>query len=309
MQDLRRQLPQLDYLVAFEAAARLGSFTKAAHELNITQSAVSQQIRNLEQNLSLTLFERAHKSVRLTEEGKIYHNSVSLALVHLLSATNKLRQSKDQTRLTIATDVTTAALWLSPRLCKFHKQHADIQIRLISSDIQPDIFQDEVDLAITHGTGDWPGYVSEPLFTETVFPLCSPEYLKTYPIHSLQDLEQAKLIELEYEHWNWMNWTIWLTEKGLSPGNAQMPLICNSYPTILETAAQGLGIALGWSYFADDLVNQGRLIRPIKDEVTTNYAYHIVSAFTEQPKPQVQAFRDWLIEERDFCSPNSAQTC
>ena len=121
MKELRKQLPQLDYLLAFEAAARLNSFTKAGVELNITQSAVSQQIRNLEQHLDLLLFERAHKSVRLTEAGKVYHNSVSLALVHLLSATNKVRGAAEQNKLTVATDVTTASLWLSPRIHRFHE--------------------------------------------------------------------------------------------------------------------------------------------------------------------------------------------
>lgn len=299
MQGLRRQLPQLDYLLAFEAAARLGSFTRAAVELNVTQSAVSQQIRNLELELGISLFERAHKSVRLTEDGKIYHNSVSLALVHLLSATNKLRGSRDQSRLTVATDVTTASLWLSPRLHRFYHRYPDIEIRLIASDLQADAFADDIDIGITHGSGTWAGYKAEPLFTETVFPVCSPDYHATNPIRNLDDMTTARLIDLEYEHWSWMNWTIWFTEKGLTPGKARSPLVCNSYPTILEAAAKGLGVALGWNYFVDDWISEGHLIRPMEDQVTTDYAYHIVSAYTIEPRNEVKLFRNWLLEERD----------
>ncbi len=136
MHNFRQSLPQLDHLIAFEAAARHGSFTKAAQELNITQSAVSQQIRTLEDRMGIALFKRSHKVVRLTAEGRTFQNSVSVALSHLLSAANTVRGTTNAggERLHVATDDSIAALWLTPRLHKFQALFPEIILRLTSSD-------------------------------------------------------------------------------------------------------------------------------------------------------------------------------
>lgn len=299
MQNFRQSLPQLDLLIAFEAASRHGSFTRAAEELNITQSAVSQQIRTLEQRLGLALFERSHRMVRLSPEGRTFHNSVSVALGHLLNATNALKEGAGSARLHIATDDSVAALWLAPRLQRFQSLFPDIQLRLTASDRPEDCFAENIELSIVHGDGRWSGYECEPLIEEEVFPICAPEYLERMgPLNSITDLHQHQLIDLEYERWSWMNWSIWLTEKNASLTGAQRVLQCNAYPIVLQAARQGQGIALGWAGFVDDDLKSGALVRPVQDSLHTRYAYYLVQRYNQPISSQAQAFKEWLQAER-----------
>lgn len=302
MQNYRQSLPQLDHLIAFEAAARLGSFTKAAQELNITQSAVSQQIRTLEDRMGASLFERSHKVVRLTAEGRTFQNSVSVALGHLLSAANTVRgaQGAGGESLHVATDDSVAALWLAPRLHKFQTLYPNIRVRLTSSDRIEDCFAEPVELAIVHGDGGWPGYECEPFIEEEIFPVCAPGFLdRQGPLDTAGDLAEADLIDLDYERWNWMNWAIWLTENGVGLAGERRTFQCNSYPLIIEAARNGQGLALGWRFFVDDDLNAGRLTRPIAAGLKTHFAYYLVRRYNRPESPQARAFRSWLIAERD----------
>ncbi|MCP5083788.1 MAG: LysR family transcriptional regulator [Alphaproteobacteria bacterium] len=302
MQNFRQSLPPLDHLIAFEAAARHGSFTKAAHELNITQSAVSQQIRTLEDRMGVSLFERSHKVVRLTAEGRTFQNSVSVALGHLLSAANTVRgtTSAGGKRLHVATDDSIAALWLTPRLHKFQALFPEITLRLTSSDRIEECFADPVELAIVHGDGGWPGYECELFIEEEIFPVCAPTYLeKSGPIHTATDLAGADLVDLDYERWNWMNWAIWLTENGVALASERRKFQCNSYPLVMEAARNGQGVALGWRQFVDDDLLAGRLTRPINTSLKTHFAYYLVRRYNRPESPQARAFRSWLISERD----------
>ena len=209
MRGRRKDLPPLEFLVAFEAAARLGSFTAAAEELNLTQAAISRQIRLLEQNLGRTLFTRAHRAVRLTPEGREFQHTVSLALSHIANAARGLRAVEDHATLTIAADQSVAALWLLPRLEDFRQAHGDIDIRLISSDLEADCLAEEVDLAIIHGDGSWPGFEAELLLEEEVFAVCSPAYLERHgACERPEDLLERVLIDLDDDHWNWINWRV-----------------------------------------------------------------------------------------------------
>ena len=302
MQNFRQSLPQLDHLIAFEAAARHGSFTKAAAELNITQSAVSQQIRTLEERMGVALFERGHRSVRLTTEGRTFQNSVSVALGHLLSAANTVRggASAQGTPLHVATDDSVAALWLAPRLHKFQALFPDILIRLTASDRIEDCFADPVELAIVHGDGSWPGYECETFIEEEIFPVCAPSYLERIgPVTSAADLTSAALIDLDYERWNWMNWSIWLTENGVGLTGEQRNFQCNAYPLLIEAARNGQGVALGWRYFVDDDLAAGRLVRPLATSLKTRFGYHLVRRYNQPESAQARSFRIWLLSERD----------
>ncbi len=292
-------MPQLDLLVAFEAAARHESFTRAAEELNVTQSAVSQQIRTLEQRLGLALFERGHRLVKLSPEGRTFQNSVSVALDHLLNATNALRDGSVAARLHIATDDSIASIWLAPRLHRFQQFHPDIQVRLTSSDRLEDCFAENIELSIVHGDGRWPGYECELLIEEEVFPVCSPGYLeRSGPLESVDHIRSHQLIDLEYERWSWMNWSIWLTEKGASLGTEQRTFQCNTYPVVLEAARRGQGIALGWRGFVDDNLTSGALVRPLEDALQTRYGYYMVHRYNQTVSIEAEAFRNWLRAER-----------
>jgi DNA-binding transcriptional LysR family regulator len=298
MHEFHKRLPPLDLLVAFEAAARYASFTQAAKELNVTQSAVSQRVRNLERRLGMALFERAHRSVRLTAQGREFYNSVSFALMHLLSAADRLRADEGARKLVVATDTSVAEMWLGSRLHRFQAAHPDVVLHLTASDVLEDCFADAVELAIIHGDGSWPGYDSVPLFQEEVFPVCAPSFLKkSAKLSEPKDLAQAVLLDLEYEHWKWMNWSIWLTEMGVHTPVRQQTLRSNSYALLIEAARRGQGVALGWRRFVDDDLGEGRLVAPIRASVKTGLAYYLVKRANRAPSPQIDAFETWLASE------------
>jgi len=307
MRGRRKDLPPLEFLVAFEAAARLGSFTAAAEELNLTQAAVSRQIRLLEQNLGRQLFTRAHRAVRLTPEGRDFQHTVSLALSHVANAARGLRVVEDIAQLTVAADQSVAALWLLPKLEDFQGAHGDIDLRLISSDVEADCLAEEVDLAIVHGDGNWPGFEAELLLDEEVFPVCSPAYLERHgAIAQPADLLDRVLIDLDDDHWNWINWRVWLTEQttdlpqtlsrdGTVAGTGGLRrLVINSYPLIVQAARDGLGVALGWRHLVDEPLAAGALVRPLEQTVRTDLGYYLLVRRDREASPQAEAFRGWL---------------
>ena len=300
MRGRRKDLPPLEFLVAFEAAARLGSFTAAAEELNLTQAAISRQIRLLEQNLGRSLFTRAHRAVRLTGEGREFQHTVTLALSHIANAARGLRAVDDRAELTLAADQSVAALWLLPRLEDFQQTHGDLDIRLISSDLEADCLAEEVDLAIIHGDGSWPGFEAELLLDEEVFPVCSPAYLERHGAFDRPEaLLERVLIDLDDDHWSWINWRVWLTEQnvglpqdGTGAGGLRR-LVINSYPLILQAARDGLGVALGWKHLVDEPLAAGALVRPLQHTVVTELGYYLLTRRDRAASPEAEAFRAW----------------
>jgi DNA-binding transcriptional LysR family regulator len=301
MRGRRKDLPPLEFLVAFEAAARLGSFTAAAEELNLTQAAVSRQIRLIERSLGRSLFTRAHRAVRLTPEGRDFQHTVSLALSHIANAARGLRAVEGSSRLTVAADQSVAALWLLPKLEDFQREHGDIDLRLISSDLEADCLAEDVDVAIVHGDGNWPGYEAALLLDEEVFSVCSPAYLERHgAIARPADLLERVLIDLDDDHWNWINWRVWLTEQtvdlphgGDRPGGLRR-LVINSYPLIVQAARDGLGVALGWKHLVDEPLAAGTLVRPLEHLVRTDFGYYLLMRQDREASPEAEAFRDWV---------------
>ena len=298
MENFRRSLPPLEALVAFEAAARRLSFTAAAAELHLTQAAISRQIRLLEANLGRKLFVRAHRRVVFTPEGPEFQHVVALALRHLARAANDLRQVETDRRLTVATDQSVAALWLVSRLPRFRQAHPGLSVRLVASDIETDCLAEGIDVAIIHGDGAWRGFDATMLLDEAVFPVCSPAYLDRHgPIATAADLSRATLIDLEDEHWNWINWRIWLTEREVPIAEEAERIRINAYPLVVQAARDGLGVALGWKHLVDAYLGDGSLVRPIGDTVETAFGYHLLVP-SGALSAAARAFCDWALEER-----------
>lgn len=267
-------LPPLDLMEPFEAAARLGSFTRAAEELSVTQSAISQRVRKLEALLDTQLFTRGHRSITLTPEGRDLLIGVRAALQHMTAATRALRQRDDRPRVRLAADTSMAQLWLTPRLAAALADSPPLMLDLLASDTESELLT--ADIALLHGAGDWPGFNATRLFADAVFPVCTPGFLSHTPLRTPEDLLSAPLIDLDYVHWNWMNWGIWLTEAGLDPTRATTLMRTNSYMAQLDAARAGLGVALAWKgQLADDLTT-GRLVRPIDHAVTTPFGYYLI---------------------------------
>ncbi len=295
MQSLRKQLPPLDPLVAFEAAARHLSFTRAAEELHLSQAAVSQKIRNLEEHLGVELFYRSHRAVTLSPQGREFQHTVSVVLQQLASATSELRVSSSRSRLTLAADQSVSAMWLVPRLPHFQQLYPDVSVRLITSDEERDSLADDIEIAVVHGNGSWSGYNAEQLFEEEIFPVCSSEYLANRGnLISLSSLADETLLELEDSHWNWMNWRTWLSKKEVHLPAHHHGLRMNNYPLLIEAAKNGQGIALGWRYLVDSDLASGLLVRPLNSSVRTAYGYYLVWSDRKKLSTTASDFCAWV---------------
>jgi DNA-binding transcriptional LysR family regulator len=295
---LKNRLPPLDPLIAFEAAARLLSFTRAGEELHLTQAAISQQIRSLEENLQVKLFTRSHRAVQLTNEGREYQHTVAAILKQLAGATMDIQNVEFAQQLVIGCDLSFATQWLSPRLSQLRQLMPAVTLRIIASDDYNESLGSEVQVAILHGDGLWPGFQTLQLCDEEVFPVCSPEF-----DHELarQDwvswLLQAPLIDLADSHWNWMNWRLWLGGNNIDQPLGNRNLQLNSYPLVIEAACAGHGVALGWRYLVDDLLAKNLLVRPIEQSLKTDFGYYCICRDNLENDANVIRFRNWLKQQ------------
>ena len=294
----KKRLPPLDPLVAFEAAARLLSFTRAGEELHLSQAAISQQIRSLEDNLQVKLFTRSHRAVQLTNEGREYQHTVTAILKQLAGATMDIQNVEFNAQLVIGSDQSFASQWLSARIPLLRQQLPEVGLRLIASDDYDESLGPEVQVAVLHGDGNWPGFHALKLFDEEVFPVCSPDY-----DHAGADddwvtwLLQAQLIDLADSHWNWINWRLWLGGHDIDEPLGNRNLQINSYPLVIEAACDGQGVALGWRYLVDDLIEQGRLLRPLSESMKTEFGYYLLCRENLQQDDSVNRFRNWLLQQ------------
>ncbi len=297
---IKKRLPPLDPLIAFEAAARLLSFTRAAEELHLSQAAISQQIRSLEDSLQVKLFTRSHRAVQLTNEGREYQHTVTAVLTQLAGATMDIQNVEFAQQLVIGCDESFATQWLGLRFDALERLLPEVALRIIASDDYNVSLGPEVQVAVLHGDGNWPGFQALRLFGEEVFPVCSPDY-----DHAAADqdwlawLLQAQLIDLADSHWNWMNWRLWLGGNDIDEPLANRNLQINSYPLVIEAACAGQGVALGWRYLVDDLLEQGRLIRPVEATLTTDFGYYLLRRDNLQQDEIVDRFCNWLPRQFD----------
>lgn len=293
-----KHLPPLSYLAAFEAAARHESFTSAAAELCVTQSAVSRQIRLLEETLGCPLFVRSHKAVALTEGGRKFQRTVNAALELLAAAAYELKGKGASSTVTISTDLAFASHWLIPRLPKFRSAHPEITIHVDASDEDTSQIGEGADIAIQFGDGYWPGCVARFLLKEEIFPVCSPAYLSKFAVmESTQDLLQATLIHLETHHLDWMDWAAWFAHTGSNLAERRQDLFINNYPAVLQAALGGQGIAMGWRYLADDLLAAGILVRPVETSVRTGRGFYLLHSSDSLLSPEARIFCDWIVEQ------------
>jgi LysR family glycine cleavage system transcriptional activator len=289
-------------LRGFEAAARHLSFTRAAAELNVTPAAVSHTIRELELDLTVRLFERSSRVVRLTPAGEILSRAVAEGLGTIGRAVQKLRAVDGRPKLMVTTSPSLAAKWLVPRLDGFLAQHPEVDVRIDVSQRLVDFTEDGVDIAIRFGTGDYPGLIVERLFEESVFPVCSPSLLKgRHPLKEPRDLKHHTLIHIEWDaQWaTWPNWSMWLRAAGAPEVDAMRGLHLSQTSLALQAALDGHGVALGDSTLVADDLAARRLVRPFSMALRgpSQFAYHLVHAPRRSEEPLIKAFRHWILEE------------
>jgi LysR family glycine cleavage system transcriptional activator len=286
---------------SFEAAARLSSFTRAADELSVTPAAVSYQMRKLEDQLGVTLFQRTSRVVELTEAGRMLLAGVGEALDGIARTVARLRGADDRPRLTATASPSFAAKWLVPRLHRFLEQHPDADVRIDVSDRLVDLTREEIDLGVRFGKGDYPGLRADRLFEETIFPVCSPALMAgKRPLKQPRDLRRHTLIHVEWRSQGatWPDWRMWLLAAGLGDLDPHRGLHFTLTSIALQAAIDGQGVALCESTLVSDDLASGRLVRPFEMSIKgpAEFAYYAVTAPGEN-RPLVRAFRDWILAE------------
>lgn len=293
-------LPPLNSLVAFEAAARHLSFTLAAQELHVTQGAISRQVRLLEDYLGKTLFERTTRAMHLSPTGSQYYETVREALLQLAQATGEIRHWRGAQQVTVATSTAMASLWLLPKVAQFQRDNEEIDLRIIAYDHVKDFSRLDCDLALYYCRTPPQNMSVTPLFSERVFPVCSPAYLAKHPdLHSLEQLAACTWLWLEDPQRDWIGWHEWyrrLGHKALEPRNR---ININSYAMLIQSALIGQGVALAWDNLVNTHLESGALVRPIEATLDTDAMFCLLEQQERgHPRQSVQRFRQWLLNEQ-----------
>ncbi|MEX0809456.1 MAG: transcriptional regulator GcvA [Dongiaceae bacterium] len=293
---MRDPIPPLKSLRYFACAARHLSLSKAADELNVTHSAISHQVKALEEALGVKLFRRQGRGLRLTEAGQTYWPQVQDAFDRLADASIKLSRRRTAGPLTVTCMPSFAARWLVPHLGSFRARHPDIDVRIAADERVVDFARDDVDVAIRHGLGKWPGVAVDRLLSETHFPVCSPKLLEgPDAIREPADLFKHSLLR-DYD-WRGNFWQDWLRAAGLGEIDFGHALSFNNSALMVQAAIDGLGVALTQQILVGDDLKAGRLVKPFELQIETDYAYWVVMPPPYRERPKVAAFRDWIIEE------------
>jgi LysR family transcriptional regulator, glycine cleavage system transcriptional activator len=299
-----RILPPLDLLKGFEAAARHLSFTRAADELFLTQSAVSRQILALEEFLGVPLFERRHKSLALTEAGALYLRAIGPVLDQVRDATQRVREIRTGHVLTVTTTISFASTWLVPRLSRFRKLEPRIDVRIKATHEVVDLDREGIDLAIR----DLPEHAvpkgAVRLMGEHLAAVCSPGYLREAraarrPLAAPADLRHHILLVMHDPQgkWPWISWRAWLEAMGVEELTPTGTLAFDYYDQVINAAMHGQGVALGRMSLAGHYLREKQLVALFGREQKLARAFHVVFAREARERPEVARFLDWLREE------------
>lgn len=304
-------LPPLDLLLAFEAAARHLSFTRAAAERFLTQSAVSRQVQALEAALGVPLFVRRHRALELTDAGRLLQQSVGAALTTLRSTVAQLRTPQRRAAVALTTTPGLASLWLIPRLASFLRAHPEVDVRMDASLARRDLGVDGFDLAIRYARIGHADGTS--LFAESTLPVCAPALLRdrTRPLKVPADLRRHTLLQVVLPPGSSVpiEWQPWLEASGLGDLTPQAMLSFSNYDAAVAAAVAGQGVALGRRPLIDDLLRRRQLVAPFaatRAALASERAYFVQVAPAARTRPEVQALVAWLHEQAQASQGASA---
>lgn len=295
------RLPSLDLLKGFEAAARLLSFTKAADELHLTQSAVSRQIQELEQQLGVPLFQRRHRALVLTEAGQQLFSAAAQVLSTMRAVTDRLRAQTGRRVLSVTTMTSFAALWLVPRLTGFAREHPGTDVRIATDPRMSDLEREGLDVGIRYCTAESAGRGAIRLFGEQVFPVCSPKLAADpkRPLREPADLRRHILLQYDDPEGfaPWLNWKSWLELVGVPDLRPAGSVLLSGYEQIIPAAIAGQGVALGRSPLVREPIAAGTLVAPFSRMGESSRAYFVVVSQNAAGREEVANFLRWLREE------------
>ena len=305
MHQRRFNLPPLDLIQGFEAAARTLSFTRAAEELCITQSAVSRQIRTLEEHLGVALFERRPRSLALTEQGLALQRTATEVLERLQETANRLRADAGVPHLTVSTTGGFASLWLIPRLRTFTALHPEVDVRISATYATVNLERSLVDVAVRYCQAEDAPDSAVRLFGEELFPVCSSILLTEgiHPLRTLADLQHHALLHMDVDGATHMDWDTWLAAQGYPGLRPAASIRFDSYEQMIQAAVGGQGVAMGIGRLVSGLMASGQLVAPFGASMLGARAYFIIRSALTGDRPQVRAFVDWLIAEAKAALP------
>ena len=283
-----KRLPSLNALRAFVAVARQGGVSRAAESLNLTHSAVSHQIRALQEELGVTLFEKAGRGLTLTGEGSRFADRIEAAFSEIEDATHELSTSRHQ-RLRISTIPSFAACWLLPRLGDFISSCPDIDVNVSSTDKLSDIRGGDVDVCIPFGTGPYPGLFSELLLRDWLFPVCSPAFARQYALHDNGWSDTIPLMHSYLEPWS-----LWFPAAGITAREPEHGIMFDNSALMLQAAIKGQGLGLARHSLAHDDLVAGRLVRPFSAYVESPMSYYFLCRSDKLNTRPIARFREWI---------------
>jgi LysR family transcriptional regulator, glycine cleavage system transcriptional activator len=298
-----RALPSLDFLRGFEAAGRRLSFTLAAEELFLTQSALSRQVKALEDALGVALFERRHRALALTQAGGAFHRDVTDALESFVAAADRMRGATRSPGLTLSTTVSFASLWIIPRLATFRERQPDVEVYVSADDRVVDLARGDVDIAVRYLPDSAAPDGAVRLFGERMTPVASPRIADgASPLRRPADLTRYVLLHLDDPEGRtpWLDWRSWLTsngQPGLKPAGA---LRFRLYDQVVQAAVGGQGVALGRLPMIAEHLRDGRLVAPFAKKYDSARSYFALAAPRARERDDVVAFLQWLSEEADL---------
>lgn len=301
MQIPRRFLPSTALLAAFEAASRAGSVTLAARELSLTQSAVSRQIKLLEDQLDVELFARERQTIRLTAAGEAYAREIREALRKISTASFNVRANPRGGTLNLAILPTFGTRWLAPRLPKFFSQNPGITINLATRLTYFNFQTEALDAAIHFGPRDWPGVEMALLRSEEVVPACSPELKYQCGFRAAGDLKKAPLLSISTRP---QAWDQWFSAQNIVGGSGQT-MYFDQFATVAQAAMVSVGVALLPTFLIEDELASGKLVRALNLPIESAERYYLVWPPERSTHPPLTVFRDWLLAETAADRPDN----
>ncbi|WP_304522396.1 LysR substrate-binding domain-containing protein [Cognatishimia sp. MH4019] len=286
-------LPPMTTLVAFEAAARHGSFKTAAAELNVTPGAVSHQIKALEGELGVALFERVHRGVILTEDGQDLFTSVQGAFSAMSRSLSQIKRADTERAITVAATTAVSALWLTPRITAFWRERPDIRVNQVVSDTR--VEGSGWDLIIEYGLAKGRAGESRELFTDVLVPVASPEFAANRPVPELAALAAMPLIHLTAQNQDWTTWKRWFAGLGYEGSLARGTKV-NNYMIALQAACDGVGVVLGWKRLVAPMLEDGSLVAFGGYALPAPSSFYISRGAKAEARGSVDLLEQWLLK-------------
>jgi DNA-binding transcriptional LysR family regulator len=297
MQKLIRSIESLNHLSAFEASARLCSFTMAAKELGVSQPAISQSVRKLEDAIGTKLFHRRHRIITLTDAGEMLKNDVSQGLGRIFTTIEYLRNQRRGNHVTLSVSTAFANYWMVPRLQDFHKKHDDVDLRVQTTDMDLDLAQEGISLAVWRGNGTWAGYKSALIAKESLMAVASPAWQATHgQFDDIEALKASQLINLEEPHRVRPTWADFFSHFGVKYRDLGHGLRLNDYALVLHAVLAGEGVSLGWEHVTQRMIDAGLLVQLGPWAWETGAGFYLVWSDNAELSEDAKSVRDWILQ-------------